>query len=52
MTRPSTTTQHIRLLHSNGKSEEEIIHIISEEWEIQDRIRIIHLIDYALRKQE
>jgi len=49
LTRPNTTTQHIRILHDQGKSEEEIIHIISEEWHIEDRIRIVRYIEYALK---
>lgn len=43
-----TISKRIKELHSQGKSNEEIIHIISEEWDIQDRIKIIRMIDYAI----
>jgi len=43
-----TTSKRIRELHAQGKSSEEIIHIISEEWDIQDRLKIVRMIDYAI----
>ena len=44
----TSVSKQIISLHSQGKSNEEIIHIISEEWDIQDRIKIIRMIDYAI----
>ena len=44
----TTTTKHIISLKEQGKTDEEIIYIISEEWDIQDRLKIIRMIDYAI----
>ena len=43
-----TTSQQIITLKEQGKTDEEIIYIISEEWDIQDRLKIIRMIDYAI----
>ena len=44
----TSTKEHIIALHEQGKNHEEILHEISIEWEIEDRIRIVYLIEYAL----